>query len=160
MAFTRKVLAGLVTIVTVVLGLSLATAGTATADTGYWRPYGNTNPITSSSSTWECGSSLRLYGTNVVAQTCAIKSPRGTAAQAAVIVRNNQSSTYIISAATDLRRTGTGAGTILGVWHCPSSGVAANTWSVCFGRTLDYQGWVRSMGSVNNTDNLPESGWV
>jgi hypothetical protein len=127
------------------LGMSLATAGTATADPGYWRAYGNKNPITSSASTWECGRSVELYyQTNVVAQTCAVKNVARDGAQAALIVRNNRSSTYIVSAATDLR---SGFDGLMGVWRCPSSGVAANSWSVCFGVTLPI--YPVRMGDVN-----------
>lgn len=155
--FTRRFVASLA-VIAAFLGLSLATAGTAAADTGYWRPYGNTNPITSSSSTWKCGSSL-TFTTNVVAQTCAIKTADGSGAQAAVIVRNNRSTTYIVSAATYLRSSHDG---VLGYWRCPSSGVAANTWSVCFGVTLGISTYeqVLSTGSVNDAHTLSESGWL
>jgi hypothetical protein len=90
MAFTRRVLAGLVTIVTVVLGLSLAVAGPAAAATGAWKAYGNTNPITSSDSRWKCGSSEDV-GVSMVAQVCVIRAPSGASVQSAVIVRNNRS---------------------------------------------------------------------
>jgi hypothetical protein len=159
-AFTRRVVASLA-VIAVFLGLSLASAGTAAADTGYWRPYGDKNPITSSSSTWKCGSSL-TFDTNVVAQTCAVRTPDRSGAQAALIVRNNRSSTYIVTAQTELRSTYEGN---MGWWRCPSSGVAANTWSVCFGVTLgvSYSEQVISTGRVlgsNGEYTLPESGWL
>lgn len=152
--FTRTVVASL-TVITAFLGLSLATAGIAAADDGVWRSYGNTNPITSSTSTWKCADS-RTIASNVVAQVCAIRSPNGKSAQGAVIVRNNRSSLYSMSAAVDLRNSWE----IMGVWHCPSSGVGANSWSVCFGGTRAEQSWVRSMASVNNTHNLGGTEWV
>jgi hypothetical protein len=152
--FTRRVVASLA-VITAFLGLSLATAGTAAADTGAWKAYGNTNPITSSPSTWECASS-RTIASDVIAQVCAIRSESGASAQGAVIVRNNRPSLYVMTAAVDLRTPDV----ILGVWHCPSSGVGANSWSVCFGKTLAHRGYVRSMASVNNTHNLGGTEWI
>ena len=50
-----RVVAGLTAVITAGLGLSLATAGPASATgSGTWRAYGNKNPFTSSSSTWRC----------------------------------------------------------------------------------------------------------
>jgi hypothetical protein len=85
------VVAGLTAAITAALGLSLATAGPAAATesgtrtqglavaeaSGTWRAYGNTNPITSSTSTWKCGSSTTV-ATNVIAQVCAIRSSSGS----------------------------------------------------------------------------------
>lgn len=90
------------------------------------------NPITSSPSTWKCNDT-RVVDTNVVAQVCAVRSESGTSTQAAVIVRNNRSSTYSLSASTSLYVAGEG---LLATWDCPRSGVAKNSWSVCFGRTI------------------------
>jgi hypothetical protein len=149
MAFTRKVLAGLVTIVTVVLGLSLAVAGPAAADElpGVWKPYGDTNPITSSPSTWRCAPTVAL-ASNVGAQVCAIRSPKGAYVQAAVIVRNNQSSLFATSAATALWDAN---GDYLDlVWKCPKSGVAKNSWSVCFGDTIAREGKVAASGAASS----------
>jgi hypothetical protein len=134
MAFIRRVLAGLVTIVTVVLGLSLVVAGPAAADDlpGVWKAYGNTNPITSSSSTWRCAPTVAL-ASNVGAQVCAIRSSGGYV-QAAAIVRNNRSSLFATSASTGLSNAN---GDYLGLtWKCSKSGVAKNSWSVCFGGTI------------------------
>lgn len=147
-----RVAAGLMAVITAVLGLSLATAAPAaatengTAATGTWRPYGNTNPITSSKSTWHCASTKRV-ATNVGAQVCAIRSPGGGAVQGAVIVRNNRSNLYSVRAAMDLV---TSSGQSLGVWVCSSSGVGANSWSVCFGRTLTQSSPVNSAGAAND----------
>ncbi|MER6244353.1 S1 family peptidase [Streptomyces griseorubiginosus] len=117
------------------------------AAAGVWRAYGNTNPITSSSSTWRCGGS-KTIATNVLAQVCAIRSSSGTGVQAAVIVRNNQAGLYGAQARMDLY---TASGTHLGDWKCPSSGVGANSWSVCFGTTLAQSSPVNSFGALNGT---------
>jgi len=141
--------AGLTVAITAVLGLSLATAGPAAAtDAGAWRAYGNTNPITSSSSTWHCASS-QTVATNVLAQVCAIRSSGGGGVQAAVIVRNNRSSLYGAEARMDLY---TSSGTRLGDWACASSGVGANSWSVCFGTTLSQSSQVNSVGGLNGVN--------
>jgi hypothetical protein len=141
--------AGSTAIVTAALGLSLATAGSASAaETGSWRAYGNTNPITSSSATWRCASTKAL-ATDVGAQVCAIRSSTGASVQAAVIVRNNRSSLYSVGAAMDLYNS---SGTKLGAWVCSSSGVGANSWSVCFGRTLSHSGSVDSVGVANGVN--------
>ncbi|WP_199813310.1 hypothetical protein [Streptomyces aureocirculatus] len=151
----RRTGAGSLLAITAVLGLSLATAGPATAtetgpaaDAGTWRAYGNTNPITSSSATWACAGS-KTVATSVIAQVCAIRSATGGSVQAAVIVRNNRSMLYSTSAYVELY-TAT-SGSFLGSWECASSGVGANSWSVCFGKTLskpssvkvDSPGWIK-----------------
>jgi hypothetical protein len=142
-----RMLAGLTAVVTAVVGLSLVTASPATAATGAWTPYGNTNPISSSNSTWGCARSKALT-TNVVAQVCAIRAPGGDAVQAAVIVRNSRSSLYSVSATADLwDEFGE-----LDTWECGSSGVGANSWSVCFGRTVADSLLVNSQGSANGVD--------
>ncbi len=146
MASTRRFLAGVTTIATAGLGLGLAAAGpAAAAETGSWHAYGNTNPITSSSSTWQCAGS-RTVTTDVIAQVCAIRSPGLASVQAAVIVRNNRTSLYSTSATMDLY---TPSGAKLGDWACASSGVGAHSWSVCFGRTLPHSGPVNSAGYAN-----------
>ncbi|WP_158102559.1 hypothetical protein [Lentzea kentuckyensis] len=38
------------------------------------------------------------------------------------------------------------SGSELGQWACASSGVAANSWSVCFGKTLAWSHTVNSAG--------------
>ncbi len=65
--------------------------------------------------------------------------------QAAVIVRNNRSSLFSVSAKMDLWDAPSG---YLGDWACASSGVGANSWSVCFGRSFAWDGWVNSVGSA------------
>ncbi|MEA5360926.1 hypothetical protein VA596_15365 [Amycolatopsis sp., V23-08] len=149
MTFARRAAAGLTTIATAGLGLSLAAAGpAAAAETGSWHAYGNTNPITSSASTWHCAGS-KAVTTSVVAQVCAIRAPGGGSVQGAVIVRNNRAGLYSLSAAMDLYSS---SGTKLGIWTCASSGVAANSWSVCFGRTLPHGGAVDSVGRAGDVD--------
>jgi len=151
--------AGSMVAITAVLGLSLATTGQAAAmdagpaaatSAGTWRAYGNTNPITSSSATWRCAGS-KTVADSVLAQVCAIRSSGGGSVQAAVIVRNNRSSLYSASAAVDLW-TSADPPASLGYWECASSGVGANSWSVCFGSTLSKPSSVKvnSRGSLNN----------
>ncbi|MGW3958613.1 hypothetical protein ACWED2_02245 [Amycolatopsis sp. NPDC005003] len=155
MAFTRKAVAGLIT-VAAGLGLAAATTGTAAAaESGSWRAYGNTNPITSSSATWHCAGS-KTIATSVLAQVCAIRSASGASVQGAVIVRNNRTALFSAYAAMDLY---TSAGTELGLWSCASSGVAANSWSVCFGRVLTQSASVNSMGTAKGV-NLGTSPFV
>lgn len=150
--------AGSLVAITAVLGLSLATAGPAAAtdagpaavtDAGTWRAYGNTNPITSSPATWRCAGS-KTIGASVLAQVCAIRSSTGGSVQAAVIVRNNRSSLY--SARADVHLYAVNPATRLGSWECASSGVGANSWSVCFGETLSKPSSVKvnSAGLLNN----------
>jgi hypothetical protein len=143
-----RVVTRLTAVITAVLGLTLVTAGAAAAATesvGVWHPYGNTNPITSSSSTWRCDTSTTV-DTNVLAQVCAIRTPDGSFVQAAVIVRNNRSSLYAADAGMDLLTSG---GTLMGDWGCPLSGVGAHSWSVCFGETLPTNSLVYARGIVN-----------
>ncbi|MGW3991104.1 S1 family peptidase [Streptomyces sp. NPDC004830] len=127
--------------------VSSTVAVPAPAAAGTWRAYGNTNPVTSSSSTWRCASS-KTISTGVIAQVCAIRSSNGSGVQGAVIVRNNQSGLYGAEARMDLY---TASGTHLGDWKCPSSGVGANSWSVCFGTTLSQSSQVNSFGALNGT---------
>lgn len=146
MAFTRRVFAGLATIVTVVLGLSLAVAGSAAADTGVWRAYGNTNPITSSDSRWWCESTVTV-ASNVGAQICAIRSASGSSVQGAVIVRNNRSSLFKTDASMALFSR---SGPLGRNYMCYRSGVAANSWSVCYGKTLARRGGTMVQGHAHD----------
>jgi hypothetical protein len=144
-----RVVAGSTAVITAVLGLILATAAPAAAapvDSGTWRPYGNTNPITSSDSTWHCAGT-RTVASNVYAQVCAIRSPDHRSVQGAVIVRNHRSSYFSARALVDLAVDGVE----LGVWVCSTSGVGPHSWSVCFGRTRTEPRPVDSLGSVNDT---------
>jgi hypothetical protein len=122
-------------IITAALGLSMAAAGPASAadGVGTWVHYGNTNPITSSASTWRCGPTQTVEA-GVVAQVCAIRSAARNSAQAAVIVRNNLGASYSTDAWMRLRNSADSS--IAGNWDCDSTGVAANSWKVCFGDTL------------------------
>ena len=140
----RRAIVGLTTVMAAVLGLSLATADpAAAAGAGVWRAYGNTNPITSSSSTWRCGSTEAL-ATNVGAQVCAIRARDGVTVQVALIVRNNRSSLYAVEGHVDMY-TETGFDDL---WSCPLSGVAPNSWSVCFGASVLRGRPIRAEASV------------
>ncbi|GIJ43179.1 hypothetical protein Val02_00650 [Virgisporangium aliadipatigenens] len=150
---------GATAVVMAVLGLNVITGGPAqAASQGTWRPYGNTNPITSSDATWRCAST-KTVNSNVLAQVCAIRSVGGGAVQAAVIVRNNRSSLYSISASADLVKSPPVTGDTIGYWTCPSSGVAAHSWSVCFGSTETEQELVDSHGVAGGLD-LGTTGYV
>jgi hypothetical protein len=104
----------------------------ATAATAGWTPYGNTNPITSSSSSWRCRSTYPVTNT-VGAQVCTVRSPAGKV-RGAVIVRNNNSYLYSVRASMTVYYEDEGfRGDFRGSWSCESSGVGANSWAVCFG---------------------------
>ncbi len=137
--------AGLAAIIAAVPGLSLATTAPAAAavvwEIGTWRPYGNTNPISSSPSTWHCDTSVPV-GDNVVGQICAVRASSGHSVQAAMIVRNNRSYIYTANGTMELFARSTR----LSGWTCPTSGVAGHSWSVCFGRTLTRTDAVYSYG--------------
>ncbi|MEU8124878.1 hypothetical protein AB0C21_39720 [Spirillospora sp. NPDC049024] len=123
---------------TSVLGVGAASVGTASADTapaaGTWRAYGNTNPITSSSSTWKCTDTINTAVWNIKAQLCAVRSASRTGVQTAVIVRNNGGGAVTTAAYAELWDYQTVGP--LGRWKCSPSGVARNSWSVCFGKTI------------------------
>lgn len=134
--------------ITALLATSLATPATASeTSTGTWRAYGNTNPITSSASTWRC-TTTKDFDTGIKAQACAIRSTDHRSVQAAVIVRNNRSSIYRIKALPDLYSAVSGFP--LGNWVCARSGVGANAWSVCFGKTLVSTDRVLAQGDVTD----------
>lgn len=146
MRITRMAV-GLTATITGMLAIGMATAEpAAAAESGSWRAYGNTNPITSSSSTWHCATTETI-ATNVSAQVCAIRSADGGSVQGAVIVRNNRSSLYSVAADMDLY---TSSAVDRGLWECATSGVGANSWSVCFGQTLTESRPVNSAGAANS----------
>ncbi len=143
-----RMVAGSMAVVIAVLGLSLVTAGPAAAAPvpGVWVAYGNTNPITSSNSTWRCGPT-RTVESRVGAQICAIRSSNGRFVQAAVIVRNDRSSLYPVEVAVDLRY---GGDWLAGTWACSRSGVGPDSWSVCFGDSYEEEWQVyASAGGAN-----------
>lgn len=120
-----------------VLGLGMATAGPAAATGSLnWRNFGGTNPITSSTSTWFCHSSVTIAA-DVVAQTCMVLSSDGVSVQAAVIVRNNRSTLFTVQ--TSMNETDAFFDEIEWEDGCRPSGVGAHSWAVCFGPTLGPQ---------------------
>lgn len=137
-----------IAVISAFLGLALTTAGPAAAGTnGKWVPYGNDNPILGSSSKWVCGGSKEI-STNMLAQVCVIRSNggNGDSVQGAVIVRNNRSTLASASAQFRLQNP-----TFINEWTCLSSGVAARSWSVCFGTTGYLPMAVYATGNANNT---------
>jgi hypothetical protein len=69
-----------------------------------------------------------------------------------VIVRNSRAiGTYNAEAAMTLIDDEFGTPS-LGRWECPRSGVGADSWSVCFGQTVQYPETVRvGEAGVNGT---------
>lgn len=119
----------------------------ATAAMAGWRPYGNTSPITSG---WECGTTGRITTDGrVLGQACTVRSADRRFVTGAVIVRNNNSYLYTTTAGMSVYYSN---GDRKGNWYCTSSGVAANSWSVCFGTTFTADGnSYYTRGSVNNS---------
>ncbi|MEU5894381.1 hypothetical protein ABZ835_47565 [Streptomyces sp. NPDC047461] len=145
-----RMIAGSTALVTAAVGLGIATAGPASADIGAWALYGNTNPITNSPSYWACASTVQI-DTSVGAQVCAVRSESWGSSQVAVIVRNNRDSVYHTSAAAHMYNWSDGR--YVKSWSCSSTtGVAANSWSVCFGKTLPGEDYVYAKGSAGGHD--------
>jgi hypothetical protein len=150
-----RVLTGFAAVITAAAGVSLAAAGPASAalppgqgGAGIWRAFGNTNPVSSSSSEWHCAASEQI-GVNVVAQVCVINSADDLSVQAAVIVRNNKPVEYDAQASMSLMAA---ARTFTSV--CPLSGVAPDSWSVCFGPTVGNTSPVFAKGSAGDLVDL------
>lgn len=135
-AKTRRLVVGLAATMAAVVGLSLASAGPAAADgtvlPGSWVAYGTKNPITSSSSTWKCGAT-KSVAPSVLAQTCAIRSSSGSNVQGAVIVRNNNKTTFNTDAFVSLYDFDSNLW--LDSWYCSPQDLAPGGWTVCFGDT-------------------------
>jgi hypothetical protein len=162
----KRLASWLAAIVVSVAGLGLATAGPAAAEDivqepGRWVAYGKTTPIRPPS-TWSCNDNVP-FDSYVLAQVCAIRTADEKFVQAAVIIRNNRSTLYGVEVAMRLRPD------IPGVefkfrWVCPRSGVASGTWSVCFGRTLEWplqsHTQVKTFNAGANGQVLGESFWV
>ena len=156
----RRSAVQLAAVVTAVVGLSLVAAVPASAteeERGRWVPYPTTSPI-AGPSTWHCSRNIPVE-TQVLVQVCAIRSADQQSAQGAVIVRNNRSGLY--GAAVALMLEGD-EGPIDIRWTCPQSGVAAGTWSVCFGAWVNspYPSWVRTVNPGVNGQPLANSGSV
>jgi hypothetical protein len=139
----KRLAVAVTAVIIAVAGLVLVTAGPAAAARGRWKSYGNTNPISSSPSTWSCGRTrdIEFGDYSVVAQSCAIRTPDGTGVQVAIIVRNNRSSLYGVAAQVTMNDS---YEVRLGVWGCATSGVAPDSWSVCFGETRPSPGPVHT----------------
>ncbi|WP_426502950.1 hypothetical protein ACPPVO_35685 [Dactylosporangium sp. McL0621] len=82
---------------------------------------------------------------DLLAQVCAIRSPGKGAVQAAVIVRNNRSSTFSLTAHMDLMNS---SHVQLNTWACPLLGVEADSWEVCFSSTVAESSPVNSTGDA------------
>jgi hypothetical protein len=127
----------------------------ATAAAAGWKPYGNTNPITSSSSRWVCGKTIAVTtDEKVVSQVCTVRNPSGEYVQGAVIVRNNRTSLFSTTASMSVHYANDYT---YGSWSCSSSGVAANSWSVCFGTTFPSSYYSYYTKGYANNVVLPRS---
>jgi hypothetical protein len=128
----------------------------ATAAMAGWTPYGNTNPITSSSAKWRCQTTQPL-APYVGAQACTVRFPATVSVpyervRGAVIVRNSNNYLYSVSANLTVHRENDLR--IFGSGFCSSSGVGANSWSVCFGSRFSSAYGTRylTVGYANNED--------
>jgi hypothetical protein len=144
----KRLAASAVTSFTAIVGLNVVAVGPAQASPyGTWRPY-RTSPINVG---WRCGATSTIT-TGVFAQACVIRSTAVTnRVQAAVIVQNRRSTGYSTWADASLmednvERSGIGEGT----WRCSSSGLAANSYSVCFGETEIFADFALAGGTVHN----------
>ncbi|PRY38924.1 hypothetical protein [Umezawaea tangerina] len=149
-----KMAASAALVVSTVLGTGWVGAGSAAAATGSWVAY-KKSPFEVGTSTWHCGQTWPV-GSNLLAQVCVVRTADEHYAQSAVIVRNNNSFLVGMTAQSDLSR----GDEFVDRWSCASSGVAANSWSVCFGATGNYWAYyVKARGDANLV-SLPESPWA
>jgi hypothetical protein len=146
-------------VIIAVAGVGLAVAGPASASVppggnplGTWHAFGNTNPISSSSSRWVCGITTQI-GINVDAQVCVVESSDTISVQPAVIVRNDKPIEYNATAEMTLKETGIQNPRTF-TYDCPQSGVASRSWSVCFGNTVRNPAEVFASGRAGNDVSL------
>jgi hypothetical protein len=158
---TARVLKRSAAVIAAVAGVGLAAADPASASLppgaggqGTWQAFGNTNPITSSSSSWFCASSHQI-GVDVTAQVCVIISRDHSVVQPAVIVRNDKPVEYDAQATMDLVAVDDGGQSASYV--CVLSGVAAHSWSVCFGNSVPNNSRVFAHGTAGNSVDLGTS---
>ena len=156
-----RVLAGSAAVIAAAAGVGLAAAGPASASlppgggalAGSWRAFGGNNPIATSSSTWLCESSVPI-GVNVVAQVCVVSAADDSSVQPAVIVRNNKATEYDAQASMSMVATNPGKSAS---YICSPSGVAPNSWSVCFGASVSNVGRAFVRGTAGNSVNLGQT---
>jgi hypothetical protein len=89
----------------------------------------------------------------LIAQVCVVRSAFGDTVQGAVIVRNDNS--FLVAALAGVTVFNANGGA-KGDWECPSSGVATNSWSVCFGQTFTDESAVFAQGGSNGR-TLPQT---
>jgi hypothetical protein len=142
----KKVTTYAVAVVTAVFGFSVVNAGPAAADPGVWRSF-KTSPTEAVYADWNCARTTPIE-TGVEAQACLIRSLyTGIDVQGAVIVHNRRDTLYPAEAAFT---TGSNGGPR---WVCSRSGVAAKSWSVCYGGTWIETGTARVYeAGVNGKD--------
>ncbi|MEV6848718.1 hypothetical protein [Actinoplanes sp. NPDC051411] len=103
-----------------------------------------------------CGTTQPV-DTNLLVQVCAVRSKNLENVESAVIVRNNRSGMYGTEVAAALYEEYSGY--VLARSTCPNSGVAPNSWSVCFGTVREdgYPVYVGSSGvNGKNTYGSPD----
>jgi hypothetical protein len=136
-------------VITAALGLSVLTAGPATASTaadpkvGVWRSY-DSNPI---GSRWFCGNPTSI-GADISGRPCIITATDGVSVQGAVVILNNRSTVVPVEAAVNVYNLVDK----YGEWHCSRSGVGRSSWSVCFGETFRSSAYVFTHGGANGHD--------
>jgi hypothetical protein len=137
-------------VITAALGLSVLTAGPATASTaadpraGVWRSY-ESDPI---GSRWYCRNTATSIGADISGRPCIIHSANGQSVQGAVVILNNRSTVVPVVAAVNVYDFDGK----YGEWHCSRSGVGARSWSVCFGETIDPGWYPQTHGGANGVD--------
>jgi hypothetical protein len=132
----KKVTTYAVAVVTAVFGFSVVNAGPAAADPGVWRSY-KTSPTSAVYADWNCATTTPIE-TGVEAQACLIRSLyTGIDVQGAVIVHNRRGTLYPAEAAFTSNQFGAIQ------YVCSRSGVAPNSWSVCYGQTWIETGTAR-----------------
>lgn len=124
----KRVTTYAVAVVTAVFGFGVVNASPAAADPGVWRSY-TTSPTSAVYADWNCATTTKIED-RVEAQACLIRSLyTGIDVQGAVIVHNRRGTLYPAEAAFTTGPRGAPR------YVCPRSGVAANSWSVCYGAT-------------------------
>lgn len=131
----------------------LFAAQPASASTGSWQPYGSSFTVPSN---WYCGTTDN--GPELSAQSCIVRS--GNYVQVVTIVKNRQPYQVVASVsqsmynANDVRRTD---------GDCAASGLAANSFSVCFTNTVTSSILVSSSAVVSRAGGgylVAQSPWA
>ncbi|TQS43694.1 hypothetical protein [Cryptosporangium phraense] len=134
-----RVVAGSAAVVTLAAGLTMVVADPAaalTVENGTWRAVGSQDPANSWGGTHKCDAGWSDIGASVQARKCGIRSANGQSVQGAIVIRNSRPTLVGVQVAFMMDTLHSGTFDIR--WVCPDSGVGANSYSVCFGRTFQY----------------------